>query len=650
MAIRKVSLEALRPNPWQARLEPDPAHVAELAASIVAQGLLQPPAGRQAAGDKVELAYGMTRLAAYRWLAAHKQLPDGTKYDPAEYAAMHVDVRDRTDREMFEQAIAENEARKDLSPIERARAMAKYMADFGADRAAAGRLFGLQPASVSHVLALLDLTPKVAALVHRGDMPERTARMFVGLSRLRADEADRIASEIVKAGEADPDYIAGEVGEALGRAGRLLSTRYDRDGRAEGKWWRLDRATWLTEPAPALLAAALEPICRKGKVVVQAGRAAETETLKLAAAAKRLHDQLVVRGATVRELVELGGWPPEVAERAAHMVRPPACTACDQRVVMAGNQYCLLKQCFQAKRDAFRAGELADARKGRAWMPTYQRKDGKAVSTEGWYWGDRDGAAAAAMAVKQAIKEKHPDLRIRATTPNMYGSPNKLTGSRYAEVVAVGGLAAALEDAARRGQQERMRTTAGTFHQEMDPAVLARQRLVRRYNDLLADEAIRYVSGLFGGISGIVLEILGRQVMGHDMPWAPGETPDRDAEDEYIWSLMPEGYEGEGTPVLEPAERENLIRAELARRVVFWATDPDAALPMTARGYEALAAPGGPLAGLVTFPPGWADEILAAYDRGDDPDADDPPDQADLVVLDEIEDEEEPDGSGEEEA
>lgn len=74
MTVERVSLPNIDPNPWQVRAGDDQEAVVNLAINIQAEGLLQYPAGRRDPKDKtrVQLAYGMTRLAAFQWLAEHK--------------------------------------------------------------------------------------------------------------------------------------------------------------------------------------------------------------------------------------------------------------------------------------------------------------------------------------------------------------------------------------------------------------------------------------------------------------------------------------------------------------------------------------------------------------------------------------------------
>ena len=62
-----INLYAISPNPFQVRQAEDPTAVAELAANIEKNGLLQPPTVRPF-GEHYQIAFGHTRLAAYKLL------------------------------------------------------------------------------------------------------------------------------------------------------------------------------------------------------------------------------------------------------------------------------------------------------------------------------------------------------------------------------------------------------------------------------------------------------------------------------------------------------------------------------------------------------------------------------------------------------
>ena len=212
-----VSLDRIIPNPWQSRQvhAGDDSHVAALAADIDARGLLQPPLGRLVdAGGRprdgplsdgplpdgtnlivsliekqqllVQLAFGHHRLAAYRLAAAT---------DPDRYGRMPLRIAILDDPAMALAAWSENAARKDLTPVEAARAIERMMAAFGWSQADVAERLQMSRPAVSNKLRLLRLPEEVLAQLEAGDMSERQALAILPVFELPAAAQERIAQE-----------------------------------------------------------------------------------------------------------------------------------------------------------------------------------------------------------------------------------------------------------------------------------------------------------------------------------------------------------------------------------------------------------------------------------------------------------------------
>jgi ParB-like chromosome segregation protein Spo0J len=172
-----IGLELIDPNPYQTRDGEDKEHVAKIAASILANGLMQLPAGRRVNG-RVQLAFGNTRKAAFvlihevmtalvsgKTIDFEDESPmavvvaraDAALEKGQAYGKMPVILRELTDEEMFQWGVRENSDRKDISPMEEARAMKRYRDEFGKTSAQIGELFGLSDATVRGKLRLLNL-------------------------------------------------------------------------------------------------------------------------------------------------------------------------------------------------------------------------------------------------------------------------------------------------------------------------------------------------------------------------------------------------------------------------------------------------------------------------------------------------------------
>ena len=205
MNMQTIDTKLVRPNPWQPRTAIDPDAVAELANSILTQGLLQPPVARSINGH-YELAFGHRRFLA--WQSARPGEP------------MPLLVETLSDRQMAEHAAVENAARRDLNPIERAHAIKRLMAEFAMTQVEAGALFGLaSQGAVSNALRLLALPEPVLDHVAAGDLPERLARQLVPLVKHLAKATIAVADKIAKSAEKERDFD-GEMREVLNKHAR----------------------------------------------------------------------------------------------------------------------------------------------------------------------------------------------------------------------------------------------------------------------------------------------------------------------------------------------------------------------------------------------------------------------------------------------
>lgn len=156
MTVQEFELDQIQPNPYQTRKSEDAEHIKNLAESILAQGLLQIPTARQLDSGEVELAFGHSRLAAF------KLLRDAGSVG---FEKMPLNLVLFDNLQMFEAAVAENNARKDLTPIEEAEAMKVYRDQFKKKSAEIGKLFGLSDSAVRNKMRLLELPEEIKQVV-----------------------------------------------------------------------------------------------------------------------------------------------------------------------------------------------------------------------------------------------------------------------------------------------------------------------------------------------------------------------------------------------------------------------------------------------------------------------------------------------------
>ncbi len=202
--IVQVSLDRIRPNPWQTRIgDPDPDYIKSLALDIAQNGLLQAPVGRMHNGDweipfdqfepsiwdmklhegnklVVQLAFGHNRLAAFKWLY---ELRDNSNI-PGDWSTMPVDIRTLDDKQMAVMAWSENEKRRDVSPIERAKGIEKRMSDFGWSQHEVADQLGVARPTISNMLRLLKLPQNIQDALHAGTISARVGSALLPMYEL----------------------------------------------------------------------------------------------------------------------------------------------------------------------------------------------------------------------------------------------------------------------------------------------------------------------------------------------------------------------------------------------------------------------------------------------------------------------------------
>jgi ParB family chromosome partitioning protein len=156
---------AVARNPHQPRERFTDEAMKTLIESIREHGLMQPIVVRPAAGG-FELVAGERRLRAAKAL--------GLERVPAI-------VKKLDNRQSAEWALIENLQREDLNPLERARGIDRLIREFSLSHQQAAERVGLERASVSNLLRLLDLDPGTASLIARGDLGQGHAKVLLSV-------------------------------------------------------------------------------------------------------------------------------------------------------------------------------------------------------------------------------------------------------------------------------------------------------------------------------------------------------------------------------------------------------------------------------------------------------------------------------------
>lgn len=181
-AAQMVPVARIVPNPFQPRREFAEEELADLAASIRENGLLQPivvrPIGEAGADRRYELVAGERRWRAVTRLA---------------WTEVPATVRDIDDRTMLVLALVENLQRAGLSPLEEAEGYKRLVEDFSYSHQQVAEAMGRDRSTVANALRLLHLPPSVRRMVESGTLSAGHARALLGLGDERriADLARR---------------------------------------------------------------------------------------------------------------------------------------------------------------------------------------------------------------------------------------------------------------------------------------------------------------------------------------------------------------------------------------------------------------------------------------------------------------------------
>jgi len=165
--LRKLPIEQIRPGQYQPRTGMDPDRLEELADSIRAQGVVQPVVVRRVASGSYELIAGERR-----WRAAQKA---GLDEIPAV-------IRDVPDEVTLAMALIENIQRDNLNPMEEAGALARLIEEFELTHEQVAANVGRSRTSVTNLLRLRELEPKVRELVDQRRLDMGHARALLALS------------------------------------------------------------------------------------------------------------------------------------------------------------------------------------------------------------------------------------------------------------------------------------------------------------------------------------------------------------------------------------------------------------------------------------------------------------------------------------
>tara|TARA_Y200000002_G_scaffold348643_1_gene324751 strand:- start:454 stop:1338 length:885 start_codon:yes stop_codon:yes gene_type:complete len=177
IADYQLPIEKIIPNFNQPRKRFDKLKLEELSKSITNNGIIQPIIVRPK-GSKYELIAGERRWRAAQLSKIHK---------------IPALVRELTDKQAAEYAIAENIQREDLTPVEEAKSYKSLLEIYGYTQEDVAFSLGKSRSYIANMLRLLTLPQAIINFLEESKISIGHARALIGL-----ENAEKIAKKIVK--------------------------------------------------------------------------------------------------------------------------------------------------------------------------------------------------------------------------------------------------------------------------------------------------------------------------------------------------------------------------------------------------------------------------------------------------------------------
>ncbi|HEY0488327.1 MAG TPA: ParB/RepB/Spo0J family partition protein [Telluria sp.] len=167
-----LAVSQLQAGKYQPRTRMDEGALAELAASIKTQGIMQPVLVRPVGQDSI------TGAVKYEIIAGER------RFRAAQLAGLDevpVLVRDVDDQAAAAMALIENIQREDLNPLEEAQGIHRLISDFAFTHEQAANAVGRSRSAVSNLLRLMNLAGPVQTMLMAGDIDMGHARALLAV-------------------------------------------------------------------------------------------------------------------------------------------------------------------------------------------------------------------------------------------------------------------------------------------------------------------------------------------------------------------------------------------------------------------------------------------------------------------------------------
>ncbi len=184
-----LRVDYLQPGKYQPRTHMDQESLNELAASIKAQGVMQPILVRPVDGGRYEIIAGERRWRASQLAGLHE---------------VPVLVREIPDDAALAMSLIENIQRENLNPLEEAMGIQRLIDEFGMTHQQAADSVGRSRPAASNLLRLLHLAKPVQELLMAGEIDMGHARALLPLAKAsQVQLAHRISAKGYSVREAE---------------------------------------------------------------------------------------------------------------------------------------------------------------------------------------------------------------------------------------------------------------------------------------------------------------------------------------------------------------------------------------------------------------------------------------------------------------
>jgi ParB family chromosome partitioning protein len=174
--LKNIPIELIQRGKYQPRTDMHEEALEELAASIRAQGVMQPIVVRPISSDKYEIIAGERRWRASQ-IAGRDSIP--------------AIIKSVGDEAAIAMSLIENIQRENLNPIEEAMALKRLQDEFDLTQQEVADAVGKSRATVTNLMRLIGLSIDVRRMLEHGDLEMGHARALLSLPNTQQSEAAR---------------------------------------------------------------------------------------------------------------------------------------------------------------------------------------------------------------------------------------------------------------------------------------------------------------------------------------------------------------------------------------------------------------------------------------------------------------------------